>query len=389
MNTGHPDKSPLWAEIDTAALAANCRAAARLIPEETGFMAVVKADGYGHGALPTARAALENGATYLGVARPEEGIALRSFGIRVPILILCSAPPEYAEQILEHDLIQTVVDLESAEAMGNRALALGGKMRVHLKADTGMGRLGTLAVPGESDEGSCRLQALEEGQRIASQPGLQLEGVFTHLARADSSDLAYTRLQLQRFLDLTCGLQQRGVHVGLRHAANSAATVQVPESHLDMVRPGLMLYGLNPLEDPLPHQVELEPVMSLKARVCQTKDVEAGFCVSYGSTYKTERSTRLAVLPVGYADGYRRCLSPGAEVLIRGRRARVAGRICMDQTVVDLGPDCGARAGEEAVLLGRQGKDQIPASEIAGLCGTITYEIVSGVATRVPRIFLD
>jgi alanine racemase len=352
-------------------------------------MAVVKADGYGHGAVRTALTALDHGADCLAVARLHEGLTLRRAGVRADILIFGATSPDDIERLVEHDLVQTVFDPETAADFSRRAQSLGRRLRVHLKVDTGMGRLGVVTVRQDATGVEPSGEALDQAEAIVRLPGLDLEGIYTHFARADEPDREFTRLQLDRFHRLVHGLRQRGIEIPLRHAANSAALLAMPETHLDLVRPGLMLYGLTPLAGKDPDELGLCPALALKARISQIKRVGAGFPVSYGSVYATKRETWLATLPVGYADGYRRCLSSRAEVLFRGRRARVAGQICMDQTVVDLNEAHAPQQGEEVVLLGGSGAELVSAEELARICGTISYEIVTGLTLRVPRVYLE
>ena len=377
----------VWAEVDPGAIAENCRLARRTVPESTRVMAVVKADGYGHGSVQTARAALENGADCLAVARLEEAAALRRSGIDADMLIFGGTPVGRVEELLEQDLIQTVFDVDTARALSRRAESLGRRIRTHLKVDTGMGRLGVVAARGGGENDEPDAEALEEAETIARLPGLSMEGIYTHFARADEPDREFTHLQLSRFHNLVRGLRERGIEIPVRHAANSAALLAMPETHLDLVRPGLMLYGLTPLLSQSPDQLGLTPALALKTRIAQVKRVGPDFPISYGSVYTTHRETWIASLPVGYADGYRRCLSPGADVLFRGRRVRVAGQVCMDQTVVDLGEIEAPQTGEEIVLLGPQGEAAVPAEELAGICRTIPYEIVTAITSRVPRVY--
>jgi len=388
MDTRKQETSlPLRAEVDLGAIAENCRLARRTVPENTRVMAVVKADGYGHGAPETARAALDNGADCLAVARLDEALALRRAGVGADILVFGATSPERVDELLEHDLIQTVFEPDTAIALSREAALRGARLRVHLKVDTGMGRLGLVTVREGSNRAEPRDEALDQAEAIAVLAGLRLEGIYTHFARADEPDREFTRLQLDRFHRFLNGLRERGIEIPLRHAANSAALLAMPETHLDLVRPGLMLYGLTPLADKSPAELGLSPALTLKTRIAQVKHVGPNFPVSYGSKYTTDGETWVGTLPVGYADGYRRCFSPGAEVLFRGRRAQVAGQVCMDQTVVDLGDTEAPQAGEEVVLLGKEGGEEVSAEELAGICRTISYEIVAALTSRVPRVY--
>lgn len=369
---------PLWAEIDLGAIAHNIRALKSLITSETRLMAVVKADGYGHGAREVARVALDNGAQWLAVARVDEGIKLRVSGFDVPILVLGPATDKSIRDALENDLVLTVYDVESARAVSDVALGTGKKATVHVKLDTGMGRIGYLW----NEEG---IKTIEDIVRL---PGLDVQGIYTHLAAADVKDKTFALKQIQRFKAGIDTLGRRGIHFSLCHAANSAAIIELPEAHFDLVRAGISIYGLYPSSEVDRSRILLKTAMSLKARVTQVKEVGAGFSVSYGCTYVTSAPTVLATLAIGYADGYTRLLSSRGHVLVRGKRAPVAGRICMDQCVVDVGHIPGVVPGDEAVLMGAQGDEIISADEIAAAIGTISYEVVTMIKSRVPRVYI-
>ena len=348
-------------------------------------MAVVKANAYGHGAVEVARQALAGGADWLGVARIQEAVALREAGIAGKILVLNYTPPEFAHLALEHDLALTVYDLDTAQAISDTAGAAGRQVIAHLKTDTGMGRLG-LRPTGEKATG-LDPDRMDLAIRIASLPGLDLEGIFTHFAAADSRDTAYTEKQFALFCDYIDELQKRGLEFKIRHAANSAAIIAHLDTHLDMVRAGIALYGLNPSGEVNLDHLATRPVMALKARLVHVKKVPTGFCVSYGMTYRAPHPTTIATVPLGYADGYSRLLSSKGTMLVRGQRAPIVGRVCMDLTMLDVGHIKGVRTGDEVVALGRQGDETITADEIAGMLGTINYEIVSSITARVPRLF--
>lgn len=379
---------PLWAEIDLSALAHNCREVAGCLGQDTQFMAVVKADGYGHGAVQTARTALDNGADRLAVARLEEALALRRAGLTEPILIFGFTAPEDVPLLAEHDLIQTVFDQMYARALSRAASQLGTTLTVHLKIDTGMGRLGLVAVPDADSSEPFRPAVLDEITSILSLSNLCFEGIYTHFAQADSGDKTHVRGQLACFLGLLQTLKDRGVELAIRHAANSAAVIDLPEAHLDMVRPGLMLYGLYPSPEVDVDRVRLKPVLSLKSRIAQLKDVASGFKISYGSTFTTQGATTIATIPVGYADGFPRVLSSRGDMLVRGQRAPIAGRVCMDQTMLDVGHIAGVQPGDEVVIYGSQGEERLPVEDVAGLCWTINYETVASIMARVPRTYL-
>ncbi len=375
----------LWAEIDLGAVDHNLRALRRLTGPQVRMLAAVKANAYGHGMVEVARRAAASGVHMLGVARVSEGIRLRLAGIETPVLIFGYTPPEAVPELLRHDLTPTVFSLATAEAMSGAALAGGRRLAVHVKVDTGMGRIGLLPEGRHPDgEGA----AVPEIERIAGLRGLVPEGIYTHFAASDSRDKTSAVRQFARFTGVLSALAARGVVFPLRHAANSGAIIDMPETHLDMVRPGISVYGLYPSDEVDKARIDLIPVMTLKARIAQLKSVPAGFPVSYGSTYTTPRPTRIATVPVGYADGYRRALSSRGVMLVGGRRVPVVGRVCMDLTMLDVGGVPGVRPGDAVVILGAQGGERITADEIAEWLGTIHYEVVSSVMARVPRVYI-
>ncbi|MGQ9780252.1 MAG: alanine racemase [Bacillota bacterium] len=364
---------PVWAEVDLDAIRHNVGEVRRLVGQRTKIMAVVKADGYGHGAVPVARAALAAGAEWLGVSLPEEGIALRRAGIGAPILVLGPLQPEQVEPVIRYGLTPTVCHRAAAEALA--AAAAGRKVGVHVKVDTGMGRIGL--APGE---------VLSFVRWLRTLPGIELGGVFSHLARADERDKTHALGQLRLFTEVCAALRAAGIDPGLCHLANSAAVIDLPHAHLDMVRTGIMIYGLRPSAEVDLSRVTLRPALSLHARVVFVKRVPAGTGISYGHAYYTKAPATIATLPIGYADGWTRLLSGKAEVLIGGRRYPMVGRICMDQAMVDLGDD-ETSIGAEAVLIGRQGAEEITADEVAEKLGTINYEVVCMIGDRVPRVY--
>jgi alanine racemase len=390
MRASHQDIPLIWAEIDLKAYARNIRKLRRVTHPGARLMAVVKADGYGHGAVEVAREALQNGAEFLGVARINEGIQLRKAGLAAPILIFGYTPPALADRLIEYDLAQTVYSFATAEILALRAQAKGKKINVHIKVDTGMGRLGLLpdslsAVSAVRDATADPVREVESIERL---PGLRIEGVFTHFATADSADKSYARRQLEIFMDFVNRLRRTGLEPPLKHAANSAALIDLPESHLDMVRPGIATYGLYPSPEVNKNIVNLKPVMALKSRIIHLKKVPAGFNVSYGITYRTPKPTTIATVPVGYADGFKRSLSSRGQMLVRGQRVPVIGRVCMDLTMLDVGDLRDVAMEEEVVIFGRQGDGSITADEIAAKLNTVNYEIVSTLTARVPRIYL-
>jgi len=365
-----------WAEVDLDAIAHNARGLKERAGEGTELMAVVKANAYGHGAVPVARTALENGASRLAVNRVLEGVELRQAGLTAPILILGYSLPGEAETIVRWDLTPTVTTVEGALALSAMSDRQGKVTPIHVKVDTGMGRFGLLP-----DE------VVPFVRRIAKLPGLKLEGLFTHFAIADLADKTYTCRQFDRYMQVVRQLEDAGFTIPLKHVANSAADLDRPEMHLDMVRCGIALYGLRPSDEVEP-AIPLKPAMALKSRVARVRTLPPGSSISYGCTYTTTRPTPVALVPVGYGDGYHRILSNKGSVLIGGKRAPIVGRVCMDQFVVDVTGHEGVRQDDEVVVFGRQGEEEISAEEVAALAGTINYEVVTSILPRVTRVYL-
>lgn len=371
---------PTWVEINLDRFEDNVSAIRRYLDfhggRATRVMAVVKADGYGHGAEMMARSALDCGADWLAVAILEEGLALRERGFDVPILVMGWTPADSAAAALDCDLRLAVPSYDNGRALSEVAADRSEALRVHIKVDTGMGRIGFRW----DDAG------VQEAARLTSLPGIEIEGTFTHFSVADE-DVPFTREQIRRYRAFTTALRRRGVDVPLRHASNSAGVLDFPEASFDMVRPGLMLYGVYPT-DMVKRSVDVKPFLTWKTRVAQVKEVPPGEGVSYGRTFVTREATTLATLPVGYADGYPRGLSNRGDVLIRGRRCCIAGRVCMDQTMVIVPDDIDVEVGTEVVLLGVDGSEAITVEELAHAMNTIPHEIFTGIGKRVPRVFL-
>jgi alanine racemase len=360
---------PTWIEVDLGAIRHNVRV---LKPERAELMAVAKANAYGHGDVPVAHAALEAGATWIGVALVEEGLALREAGIEAPILVLSEFPPGSERAALEAALTPS---LYTDAGLARLAQAVKGRpVGVHVKVDTGMHRVGV--YPPEATAGFV--------DRVVA-TGLRLDALWTHFAGA-TEDEKTTLLQLETFLGVVDDVRAAGHRPGLLHAANSGATILYPETHLDLVRPGIAIYGVDPGAG-VGANLGLRPALTWRSAVTLTKRLPAGEAVSYGHRYRLENDANIATVPVGYADGYPRILSSGADVLIRGQRCRVAGSVTMDQLMVDCG-DLAVETGDEVVLLGDQGGQTVSAEELAGLAGTIGYEIVSGIGGRVPREYV-
>ena len=367
-----------WAEINLDNIAHNVREVSKRVGKMTEIMAVVKADAYGHGVFETVPTLLENGASRLAVSMLDEAIQLREFGVKVPILVLGYTEPSRAEDIIKYNITQTVFSHELAEALSDAAVKMGKQARIHIKIDTGMTRVGF--KPGYG--------AVKDVVRISELPGIIIEGLFSHFASADETDREYTMLQFERFESIIQELNRIGVLIPVKHIANSAAVIQYPNLHLNMVRPGIILYGLYPSDEVDRSSIDIRPGMELKARVVLVKEVEEGTPVSYGRTFVTKRKSRIATLPIGYADGYSRLLSNRGRVLIHGQYAPIVGNICMDQCMVDVTDiDGEVKTGDEAVIFGVQGKNEITVDEIAKLCNTINYEVVSLIGKRIPRVY--
>jgi alanine racemase len=359
--------------IDLAALEHNYRHLRRLCAPQVKMLAVVKADAYGHGLVPVAQKLAAAGADYFGVGSLEEGLILRQAGISLPVLLLLGILPEEAGCAVGHDLDVALFRLDVAQALEAAARNQGKKAQVHLKVDTGMGRLGLL--PQEILPFLTGLKKLRH---------LKVMGLISHLAVADAEDKTYTFKQVREFTSLLAAAQADGWHLPLSHITNSAALWEVPEAHLGLVRPGLMLYGSPP--SPLrPPPVDLKPVMSLAARVLQVKRLPPGSSVSYGCTYTTADWCDLAVLPVGYCNGYSRLCSNRGEVLIHGRRAPIRGRVCMNLTMVDVTGIPEVKTGDRAVLLGQDQEEQLRAEDLAGWAQTISYEVYCALGTANPK----
>lgn len=367
-----------WAEIDLDAIAHNTREIKKLTGSEVEMMGVVKADAYGHGVLEVVRTLLDNGVTQLAVSMLDEAIQIRKMGIDVPILVLNYTDPARADEIIHNRVTQTVFSTDLAQALSAAAVRLGKDVRIHVKVDTGMTRVGF--IPGYN--------AVRNIMEISRLPGIILEGIFTHFASADESDKSYTLMQFERFMNLCTELIRAGIHIPVKHVCNSAGILQYPEMHLDIVRPGIILYGLYPSRE-VAGKIDLRPAMTLKANVIFVKDVDKDTYVSYGRTFRTDRKSRIATIPIGYADGYTRLMSNKGRMLVNGEYAPVIGRICMDQCmldVTDLKHD--VHVGDEVVIFGKQNGSCISVDEIADQVGTINYELVCIIGKRIPRVYL-
>ena len=373
-----------WAEVSLDNLEHNYRAIKNHIPEGCRFLGVMKADAYGHGAVPLSHALCELGAEYLAVSNLEEAIQLRRGGVRAPMLILGYTPASFADTMVFMDITQEVHSLEYAKELDTALAGTNYILNVHLKLDTGMTRIGFFAYDHE--------RTLPELLEVCGLPHLHVEGVFTHFCVADSKapeDEAFTRTQYARFTAMLDALAAHGIHPELRHCASSGATILYPELALDMVRPGIATYGHAPSED-AEGILDLRPLMTVRTTVAQLREIPAGTSISYGRTYTAERDMRVAVLPIGYADGLLRGLSGKVSFRIRGKMARSVGRICMDMCMVDVSEIPEIRVGDEATLFGYDTDGTLlPCERIAQQAGTISYEILCGISKRIPRIYMQ
>ena len=370
--------SPTWIEIDLDAIAQNVKNIKQLIGEKKELMAVVKGNAYGHNILEVSSVVLNNGATQLAVARLEEGIFLRKAGITVPILILGLTLKQQAELLVSYNITPTVCEYEMIEKLSESAIKEDKVVKVHLKVDTGMGRIGIFSH-----------DILRFIKRIRALKNVEIEGIFTHFSVADEKDKTYTEKQFRKFMGVLTALEKEGIRIPIKHLGNSATLLDLPHMWLDLVRPGISIYGLYPSTE-VQKTIKLIPAHSFKTRIVFLKELSMGESIGYGRTYTTnQRRTKVASLPLGYADGYNRLLSNQGEVLVRGSRFNIIGRICMDQTMIDVTNLPQVEIGDEVVLWGRQGQEEITVEEIAEKIGTINYEIVHMPdKKRVPKLFI-
>jgi alanine racemase len=369
----------VWAEINLDAIGENIRTFRHHIPEGTKVMAVVKADGYGHGAYQVADRALREGAEWLGVALLDEALELRKKGIAAPILVLSSFPERGISLAIQYDITITVYQLEMLLKIEREAAKQQKKVRIHIKVDTGMGRIGMRTT----DELRAFIAAAQKCRWI------EIEGMFTHFATADEEDTAYTQQQLAKYQAFVDDIASQGIHIPLLHTNNSAAAMFYPKQSRHIIRLGISLYGQYPSGYAKTTNLLLTPAFQWKARLSHVKQVPVGTKVSYGATYETKKDAVIATIPVGYADGYNRHLSNKGYVLIKGQRAPIVGRVCMDQFMVDVTHIPDVSVGEEAVLIGRQGNEEISVDEMADWLSTINYEVTCMVSKRVPRVYYE
>ncbi|WP_428024572.1 alanine racemase [Arcobacter sp.] len=368
---------PVWAEINLDNLAHNMRETRRITNKNSKITAVIKADGYGHGAVAIGKTLLDNGADRFAVATLSEAIQLRASFPNVEILVLGYTPEHLAKEIIENNIIQTIYTTKQADEFSKIAISLNENMKIHIKLDTGMNRLGM----------SFSEETIESILNISKLNGLIIEGIFTHFAVADEIDKQYTRQQVEKFTHIINSLETKGLHIPIKHVSNSAAIIDLPEFNFDMVRAGIMLYGLYPSKNVNHDIVDLKEVMCLKAKISQVKDLEANCGVSYGLKYKSDKKSKIATLPIGYADGYTRMLSGKAKVLVNKTKVPVIGTICMDQCIIDV-TNLDVNMGDEVILYGGNMNDGVYIDEVANLLNTINYEIVCMVDKRVPRVYI-
>ncbi len=365
---------PTWAEIDLNALIRNLESIRKVVGKKAELMAVVKANAYGHGICQVSHTLVEKGVNKLGVATVDEALKLRNSGITSSILVLGSVLFEEAKVAVENDITVTLCDERLVDALLVIAERTGKVPKVHIKVDTGMGRIGV-----------WHEDAVKFVEHVASKKEINIEGIYTHFSSA-ARDKVFTTMQIESFNKVIKDIEEKGINIKYKHASNSVAIVDWKEARLNLVRTGIMLYGIFPKKD-FYKKFTLEPVMSLKTRIVFLKNTPAGRAISYGRTYITQEPTKIATIPIGYADGYGRILSNKAEALVNGKYVRVVGCVTMDQTLLDVGPAGDVKVGDEVVLIGGQAGSSVHIEKIAKLSGTIPYEILSTITERVPRVY--
>lgn len=381
-----------WAEVDLDSIARNVKIIKSSLKRSVELMGIVKADAYGHGIREIIPVLIENGVTRLAVSMLDEAIELRKYGVTVPILILSYTDPRRVNEIIEYNVTQTVYSRELAQALSEEGCLQDKEVRIHIKVDTGMGRVGFMAG----------FEAIKSIVEIQTMPKIVIEGLYTHFASADEEDSSYTIGQFEQFMGICSELGRLGIQIPIKHVCNSAAALKFPQMHLDMVRIGILLYGMSPSSQCNAKEYGFLPLMSLKTNIIMVKDVEKGQPISYGRTFTTYRASRIATIPIGYADGFSRNLSNRATVLLHGKRYRIVGNICMDTCMIDvtesIDNDSGRTAvdlndneikvGDEVVIFGSQKGGFLDIEEVAGLMGTINYEVTCIIGKRVPRVYI-
>ena len=368
---------PVWAEIDLDILANNMRNIKKLAGNKE-VMAVVKADAYGHGALDVAPCLLENGASRLAVAMLTEAIELRNNNIKAPIMILGYTPLDLGEELINFDIEQTIYDLDYARELSSLAIKLNKKAKVHIAIDTGMGRIGFLPT-NESFNSICEIYSLD---------GLDVVGIFTHFSSSDEADKEYTQYQFNQIYDFIRKLENNGINIPLKHASNSAAIIDLPNTYLDAVRAGIILYGYYPSNEVKKENLSIKPALTLKAKIAHVKELESNMYISYNRTFKTSRKSKIATIPIGYADGYIRTLKHDAKIIVNGQLAPIVGNICMDQFMIDVTDIPNVKTGDEVILLGESNGIKFNADYIAKCMNSINYEVLCLLKKRVPRAYI-
>ena len=373
------DEERVLAIVDLDAIASNIKNIRAKVDKNSGIIGIIKADAYGHGSVETAKVLLDNGADWLAVAVVDEGLNLRKNGITAPILLLGYTPELRLNDVINNGFIQTVYSYDTAKKLSDAASALGKKAVIHIKIDTGMGRIGY----------RVNEESADEIVKISKLPNIDVNGMFTHFSTADEADKSYTLEQYNKFVKMNDMLEERGLHIPIKHAANSAAIMDFDNMMFNMVRPGIILYGAYPSDEVKKENLSLSPAMSIKTHVSYVKDVNEGDSISYGRKYTAPSKRRIATIPVGYADGFIRAYSNGGKVLVRGEYAPIVGRICMDQFMVDVTDIDGVEVNDEVVLMGKQGDKEITADFIASVLDTINYEVFCTLSKRVPRQYIQ
>lgn len=368
---------PVWAEIDLDSLKYNIRNIKKIVGNKE-VIAVVKADAYGHGAIDIVPTLLENGASKLAVAMISEAIELRRNNINAPILILGYTPLNCGEELIEYNIEQTVFDYKYAKELSDITMGMGKKAKIHIAIDTGMGRIGFM--PNE--------ESVKDIINISKLEGIEIVGLFTHFATADEEDKSYSYEQYEKIIKISNLLKEKGLDIPFKHVSNSGAIIDLPETYLDGVRAGIILYGYYPSNEVNKEKLKLKPALTLKARISHIKELDKDMYISYGRTFKTNRKSIIATLPIGYADGYIRNLSGKVKVLVKGKFANVVGRICMDQCMIDITDIPGVQVGDEVILLGEDNGIKYNADDLAEELNTINYEILCLLKERIPRVYI-
>lgn len=369
---------PVWAEINLDNLSHNIKEIRKRVGDKTLVMAVIKANAYGHGSIEAAKVFLENGANRLAVSLLSEGVELRKANIDSPIMLLNYTPEYQLDQVLEYDLIQSIYTYEDAKALSDKAISFKKTAVIHIKVDTGMGRIGFLP----------NKESIEDIIKICSLPNIKVEGIFTHFSTADEIDKSYTKSQFEKFAWVVEELKDNKVEIPIKHVSNSAAIIDLPEYNLDMVRPGIMLYGYYPSEEVKKSEITLKPAMTLKANISNIKHVAKETGISYGKIFVTNKESIIGTLPIGYADGYSRMLTEKGVVTVNGKRVPIVGKICMDQMMIDLTDVDNVKIGDEVVLFGYGLDTYLSVEELSKSLGTVNYELVCMVGRRVPRVYI-